>query len=412
MKKLIIVALVLMSTMAFATNGYFSHGVGTKHKAMAGAGVALPTSPLSATLNPAANSFLSTRFELNFALFSPSREFTVTGNPSMQPGTFPLTPGTVESDSKYFVVPAFGLNYKVDENTALSFQLYGNGGMNTDYDNNIFYGGKPVGVNLSQLFLGFTASRKLTDNHSLGVTSIFAYQMFEAKGLAAFASMSSDPENLTNNETDGAKGYGVRFGYLGKFFDMICLGASYQSKIWMTEFDKYRGLFAEQGGFDIPSNWTIGLAVKAMDNLHMALDFSQYRYSEIASISNPFANLMQGGMLGLGNGAGFGWEDMNVIKFGANYSLNETMDVQVGYSYGQQPIPEKEVMFNILAPGVVEQHITLGVSKKLNDKKGINVAFMFAPQGSVKGANPMEVPGQQEIELKMMQWDLEVGFTF
>ena len=34
------------------------------------------------------------------------------------------------------------------------------------------------------------------------------------------------------------------------------LGLSYQTRIFMSEFDKYAGLFAGQGDFDIPSNYT------------------------------------------------------------------------------------------------------------------------------------------------------------
>jgi hypothetical protein len=31
---------------------------------------------------------------------------------------------------------------------------------------------------------------------------------------------------------------------------------------------------------------------------------------------------------------------------------------------------------------------------------------------SLTGANPLEAPGQQTIELKMNQWEFEVGYSF
>ena len=37
---------------------------------------------------------------------------------------------------------------------------------------------------------------------------------------------------------------------------------------------------------------------------------------------------------------------------------------------------------------------------------------MRALSQSVKGPNPLEAPGQQTIELRMDQWDVEVGFSF
>jgi long-chain fatty acid transport protein len=40
-------------------------------------------------------------------------------------------------------------------------------------------------------------------------------------------------------------------------------GLSGQTKMYMTKFEKYAGLFAEQGGFDIPAAITAGFAVDA-----------------------------------------------------------------------------------------------------------------------------------------------------
>ena len=71
---------------------------------------------------------------------------------------------------------------------------------------------------------------------------------------------SSDPTKLTNNGTDTSMGYGLKLGWLGEVSPGLTLAASYQTKMSMDEFSDYAGLFAEQGGFDIPSTWTLGLA--------------------------------------------------------------------------------------------------------------------------------------------------------
>ena len=83
------------STSVFATDGYFRHGYGIRYSALAGSGVAVSLSSLGATTNPAGLSFLPTRYDANISLFSPSRDYTVDGNPSMFPGTFGLAPGTI-----------------------------------------------------------------------------------------------------------------------------------------------------------------------------------------------------------------------------------------------------------------------------------------------------------------------------
>ena len=91
-------ALALAPAMQ-ATNGYFAHGYGTQCKALAGACTALPLDSLSSATNPAALAFVGKRFDAGVAVFMPSRSYEVEGNPSGFPGTFPLTPGKVESES-------------------------------------------------------------------------------------------------------------------------------------------------------------------------------------------------------------------------------------------------------------------------------------------------------------------------
>ena len=56
----------------FATNGYFAHGYGTKNKALAGAGVALPQDAMIAATNPAGMVWVGERLDVGLAIFSPS----------------------------------------------------------------------------------------------------------------------------------------------------------------------------------------------------------------------------------------------------------------------------------------------------------------------------------------------------
>jgi long-chain fatty acid transport protein len=116
--------------------------------------------------------------------------------------------------------------------------------------------------------------------------------------------------------------------------------------------------------------------------------------------------------LGTDGGAGFGWEDMTTIKGGIQLRAGVGWTWRAGYSYGNQPIPDSQVLFNILAPGVEEQHLTFGFSKMINDTQEISFAVMRAFSHAVKGANPLELPGLQAIELKMDQWDFEISWSF
>jgi len=402
--------------MAQATNGYFSHGFGTTSKGLAGAGVAYSQDAMAAATNPAGMVTVGDRIDLGAALFSPRREYTVTGNPSGVGGTFGLEPGTVESDSDYFLIPHFAWNRMLDDQSSIGISVYGNGGMNTDYPvtpmGGTFYAGA-AGVDLTQLFIAPTYARKINDTASWGVTPIIAYQRFKATGLGSFGGFSSDAANLSDRGYDSSWGYGVRLGVQGEVSPGLRLGASYQSKIFAEEFDKYKGLFAEQGDFDIPANMTVGLAWDVSPSSTLFFDVQHIWYSDIASVGNPFSKLtVEGQPLGADNGPGFGWKDMTIAKIGYQWQSSPDMTWRLGYSYGKQPIRDSEVLFNILAPAVIEHHLTGGFTKQIGTNNEFNFAAMYAPAKKVSGANPLEVPGQQEIEIKMYQFELEASYAW
>lgn len=411
MKKSILVALLLVATPIFATNGYFSHGTGTMSKAMAGAGLGLAREAQDHASNPAAAAFVERGYSASLALFSPERQYTVGGNPTGYPGTFGLAPGTVESKSEYFPMPSIAANYRPNETTAYAFSFAAHGGMNTDYRTNTFYGADHTGVNLAQMFLNATYAKKIAANHGVGISLVAVGQQFKASGLQAFSQMSSDAAHLSNNGSDMSYGAGIQIGYLGQLTDKFSVGASYMPQISMSEFDKYAGLFAEAGGFDIPASVGAGVAYRATEAVTFAVDFQRIHYSDVQAVGNHLMPNLMSAPLGNEGGAGFGWDDVNVVKVGGSWQASPDWMFSAGYSKANQPVPESEVLFNILAPGVIEEHLTFGVSRAVTRGR-FNVALMYAPAQTVKGANPLEAPGAQTIELKMNEWEIEFGFNF
>ena len=359
-------------------------------------------------------------------MFSPDRQYSISGTPTLYPGTFGLTPGTVSSDSKNFFFPTLGGAWKLNSYMAIGLALYGNGGMNTNYHTATFYDqtSPGTGVNIEQMFAAGTYAVKLSQDHAIGVSAIFGWQRFSAQGLSAFANFSSDPSNLTGNSKSIATGFGGKVGYQGKFGKMLRLGTSFQTKIYMGKFNRYKGLFADAGDFDVPSTWTVGIAFTPNEQWTLLLDYQQILYSEVKSVGNSMDLINNSPMLpngtpnpnyqalGTENGWGFGWKDVSIIKFGVMSKIGNGWTLMGGYSYNTQPIPESEVMFNILAPAVSQHHITLGCTKELNQSNELTVEFMYAPAVSVSGANPLEAPNAQTIELKMSQFQVEIGYAF
>jgi long-chain fatty acid transport protein len=119
---------------------------------------------------------------------------------------------------------------------------------------------------------------------------------------------------------------------------------------------------------------------------------------------------LQTSLLGNDDGAGFGWQDILVVKAGAQWQSSENLTWRAGYSWNDQPIPDTEVMFNILAPGVEQHHITGGLSYVLKERHDLSFALMYSPSNTVTGKNPLDPA--QTIELEMSEWELVLGYAF
>jgi long-chain fatty acid transport protein len=364
--------------------------------------------------NPAASAWVGNRLDVGLDIFRPSRDATLsqTGLSCDNLGCVPV-PGPADgnydgNDSEWFFIPEFAYNRVIDDQLSAGISVYGNGGMNTDYGDGgipLFnaFNGDNNGINLQQAFIVPTLAYKINNQHSIGIGLNVVAQGFKAWGLNAFDNpyTSTSWGNVEDNDTDWAWGWGVRVGWLGQLTDMISVGAYYSSKTWMQEFDEYKGLFAEKGDFDIPENFGIGIAIKATPDLTIAADVTRINYSEIDSIANSVDNLYNcpalvymmtgqfGGSssscLGGSNGPGFGWEDQTVFKIGVQYRINPEWTVRGGWNYAEQPIPEKETLFNMLAPGVVEHHLTLGASWSPSRDQELTFAYMHAFEKEVEG---------------------------
>jgi long-chain fatty acid transport protein len=412
--------LIGVPVISKAANGYFAHGYGARSKAMAGAATALPQDALAAAVNPAGTAYVGDRLDLEVELFSPRRQYTVDGTLTLAPGTVPLNPGTVESDSEWFPVPALGWSHKIDAQQSIGLALYGNGGVNTDYvarpNPLCVHGGSgtfcagTTGVDLAQAFIVPSYAHRFSDGKfSLGIAPIFAVQRFKARGLSAFGGFSSDANHISNQGYDYSYGGGVRVGALAEPIPGLRFGASYKSRIFMSPFSDYSGLFAEKGDFDIPESFNFGLSWDINDQFTTAFDVEHIRYSQINAIGNALQPNFFTTQLGDNGGAGLGLKDMTIFKLGAQWRQNECWIWRAGVSYGEQPIPSSEVLINILVPGVQEFHFTTGFSHSLGKADELSFAFMYSPSNSVKGPNPLS-PGQN-IELEMYQLSFQLAWA-
>lgn len=429
-KRTLAVALaagIVAPPAAFATNGMFMIGYGSKSRAMGGVGVALPQDGLAAASNPAAMAEIPMnvmRVDAAGEFFNPPRAVRVEATPISTRDPADNSLESLKSGSNIFLIPAMGGAFRFNRDLTVGMAAVG-AGLGTRYDQscnaaspvgnyfNIACNASQdrfstVGVSLMQMQMLPSAAYQYTKDQYIGVSLALAVQTFRAYGLGAGAlkSFSSEPNKLSNNGNDWSYGAGFRLGWFGKFLDdRVNLGLNYSSEVYMTRFRKYKGLFAENGHFNIPENYALGIAVKPTDKFTLAFDVQRIEWSSIRSIGNPGPNVNDtvnsfnplcpntaidtapecqlGGKLGWG----FGWEDQTVYKLGISYDYNSQWTFRAGYNYAESPIQENEILFNTLAPATVEKHLTLGLSYRPTSNPNLEISanYMHAFKNTIKG---------------------------
>ena len=423
----LVTAAVAAPATSFATNGMFMIGYGAKSVAMGGVAIAFPQDALAGAANPAAVAHVPNQWEIGTELFKVQARARL-GD---------LEQNSVASHSEkfsFFIIPHIGYAQQSKTNPKVSygFSFVPAGGGGSRYQRNLFVNAnnsadsnvsKPVGISLDVAQMTPTVAFKFNDTNTFGATFVLSFQKFRAIGLSYFSNFTSAGVNttgLTDNGNAWSYGAGLRLGWLGKFMDnQLTLGAVATSKIYMTKFDKYDNLFAEQGALDTPANFGIGLAYKIKPELTAALDITYTLYEDVNAIGNRGAGTTgpdlypvspQVNSLGMDEGLGFGWKNQTVFKLGLAYDLSNSMTLRTGWNYGKSPIPygNGALLFNILAPATTQHHFTLGGSYKTDATTEWSLVYMHAFGFTETG--PTYIGGLAGATIQMRQ--NSIGVTY
>lgn len=457
------VSLMLANGAAQATNGLLMPGYGNRAIGMGGVGIAYGRDALSPAANPANIVNTGMRGDMGVAIFNAERNActgTATGRLPPDPSDPTLSAqspygfdGCSESNSKYYIMPEMGMTMPLTDrlHVGLAFVPYGGGG--TSYPYNFFSydtlsGSTPppdttLGVDLMILQAPITVGYKINDDHAVAASLAVAVSRFRAFGLEAFkvfdssvTAITSDPNHLTGQGFDYGFGAGVNLGWLGEFLDdRLTLGLVYKSRSYMTKFDKYRGLFAEQGDFDLPESYGLGFAIKPIKNLVVAGDVIRVKYSDIAAMANRGPGSYTGGPgnpttgvlsgipsngstvagtnkeLGNDDGMGFGFKDQTVYKIGVQYGVNRRLQVRAGYNYGKSPIPNDQLTFATLAPAITEKHYSVGFTYRANEELEITGTYMYVPSASQSSPLKQNVVGAVDVNMHQNIFGVTLGWV-
>ena len=381
----------------FATNGMFLIGYGNKSRGMGGVGITQSQDVLNSAANPANMALLkANRFDMGGDIFIAKSEAYMGQEPNNL--RVESTPDHMTIADGIYIMPNTGASWK-DGDLTYGFTMVPVGGGGSRYNTNLFNcaNATPVdckdklGVSLMVMNINPTIAMKIDEHNSVGATLVLGLQIFKAYGLDKFTQFTSTQtsEGLTDNGTDVAYGAGIRLGWLGNFVEnKLTLGASYTSQTYMSKFDDYSNLFAEQGQMNTPGNIGVGIAYQILDELQVALDINYVMYEDVAAVSNPgpdsrgdflFPVDRETNALGKDEGLGFGWSNQTVFKLGISYLFDPTWTLRAGWNYGKSPIDsENDILFSTVAPAITENHLTLGATYQMNKTMELSFSYVHA----------------------------------
>lgn len=414
--RCVLAALALSASLASeAGGGYNLLGYGPLAHQAGGTSIAMGLDGFSGASNPAKLSFVNDRLDLNLLFFSPRRTIERTGTGT--PFDFSST-----SNNTLFLLPEAGYARKVAQNWSVGVALYGNGGLNTEFRDdtgipetngnpercgdaagNFLLGCGKLGFDLAQIIVAPTLSWQYTEGQSFGLSALIGYQRIKFYGFQALENISAHPEAVSNRGNDDAFGAGVRLGWFGRLLPWLDIGAAYSSRMYFQKFDRYRGLIADGGGFDIPQNIALGIAIRPARDWEVGLDIQRVFWGDIRALSNGVLNSLQdpeNKPFGSKDGSGFNWVDRNSYRAGASYAVTPRLTLRAGATYGKRPVADSDsnsVTLNLFAPNP-EWQVTAGGTWSRDTRNQLHLAVGYYVEKEFGGASATDAIGLGGVE--------------
>lgn len=426
LKAIIALSSLLTSISVFASNGSYDYGFSEITRGMGGAGVALPQDTLIAAINPAGMVDVGKRLDLGAMIYFPTITYDAT---SFAPGSITsigVAPGSNDSSVPLFFLPDFGMNFPINQKSSFGISLYSLGGFGAKF--------KPAGnativappgtparqlsgplgygtllSDLKQSVTALTYSRKFLSDSSWGVSLLIGVQSFEAQGVGNLAGLSVNTSDLSNQGTNYSTGAGARVGVLLGLLHNLDLGVSYQPEVYMTKLTRYAGLFPNGGEFNYPPYGNIGLAWHITPQVVLAGDVEEIWLKDISNYGNSHDALLSGGTcpltdmstcLGGSNGAGFGWSNATVYKFGLQWAVTPRTILRAGFSHNNEVLSNQYATENMITPGALIRNVySVGATEKISKLDSINGVITFIPRQTITSQNLFSGAANQTVTL-------------
>jgi long-chain fatty acid transport protein len=394
------ILMLFIAQPAVKAQGLYQPGAGAVQGSMGGASTASPLDAIGALYwNPAAigqlgHNEVSIGGNILFPDIKVSSSFPGPG------GT--VSSGTTRSDSGVPLASSLGVVYQSEDNDRITYGLglftLGGGGVNfpgspgnpvlspTGPLGKVVLG--PIESSLTLVQIDPTVSYRVTDRFVVGIgptidvtlasfdPAFFGRPSLNGSGQLVFPSANSSQPYW---------GGGFRVGATYTPIDSLDIGFGYTSPQWLQPWTfNARDLAGNPQRLtlnaSLPQICSLGFGWHATDQLLLALDLRYFDYADTQLFGTSVKN------------GGLGWDSVFSVALGASYQVNDWLALRGGYEYNTNPLASTSTLFNIQAPAILQNTISVGTTLSLNSSISASIGYAYSFQNSITGTAE-QIPG-------------------
>ncbi len=310
------------------------------------------------------------------------------------------------------ILPVFTNNLYEEPKTYLRFdvdwEISDNLGM-TGFNEGLFSGK----ASLERKLVSSSLVHHLSDGQLIGVSAVFASQSFGVSRLGQQSYSSNIPTNLrpTIYEPYAETGYGagVQLALRSELSDNVAFDAGYQSRISMSSFANYHGVYSQPADLDIPARAKMGFAFRAGSMSWLNVSVERVLYSDVAAFASRNLPGRFLSLLGDTTSPSFAWDDLTVYSVGWNWANKEGTSWYFDFSSRTQPSPNSRLLSQAINADLANNAMTIGFSRQMSMTSRFNLNAAYAPSeyafgGNVLGITTDELGQEFEMEASWI-WD-------
>lgn len=358
------ILVIIVSSASYGNEGVFLLGNDALQLGRASSGVASPRSSYWCYMNPASMVDLEKRIDVNM--------YTVFADITLKPRGIigNRLDGDLDSNGIYCIASG-GMTWPFENKEwgVLGGGLYIPSGTGVEYPNsrNILsrvFGNHDRRLDYQHFRLVLAYAREIYGGWSLGVGLHPSVSRFRSDHITLRLHTAR-----ANYEWDEALGIGFGIGVY-KAWERFAVGATYTSRHWTERMDKYRDLLAYS--LDTPHIVQWGAAFKLTPKIEFTGDIKYLNWKDVETYGKK---MYQGG---------FNWSDQWGYKLGAEWQAHKRLTLMAGFAHSSTPIDKDHAFLSGLVPVTVEDHVTAGLTYKINDHHDVHFVWVHGIRNTVR----------------------------